>query len=233
MRKIAISILLLVLPILGHAQEYGDYALHKNTWPIKNHRIGLSVSAGCWPEWPIDDYREKQGFGPDNDGECELPGYYAGFHLDYAYRLSNLIKVGVFAGYTYGKDCSDKDLNPNQTNMPKYQSYSLRTRSNLVYLMPSVRFDWYRNTIFRFYSNVALGAAYVNTYGTKEDWQAPGPYSMYQVVGEEKLPSENKVAFAYHASIIGTELGTQGFSAFFEMGAGFRGMFIFGLRAGF
>lgn len=92
--------------------------------------------------------------------------------------------------------------------------------SSYVSIMPTARLFWFRKSMFGMYSRVAAGVTINNfDYLNEQD-------------GKSSKESKTEVGFAFQASPIGIELGTNKVCGFLEGGFGFQGMVIAGVRFG-
>lgn len=203
-----------------NAQSYGYY-------DTKND---VSVSVGYLSNSQLFDAFSDMGSVMGGVIGTALPsgGQYVGYttydnktvfpsiSAEYFRHLNKIISVGGIAAFNGSKSdmfCNWKATGSDNTTKKEVGSGS----KFFISVLPAVKFDWLRKKSFGMYSKLAVGATF---------------WSERQKVneGDKKVASDSGVFFAFQASLVGAEIGSENFRAFVELGVGEQGMASMGLR---
>ena len=136
------------------------------------------------------------------------------FNVQYLYRVLPKTKVGALVAY---QQTSSKLLvADNKGNFLE----AAKASNNYVIVMPTVKQMWIENMNIGLYSKVAAGICIASnkaemTNGVTE--KTPGELT-------DQIKSDKGTRFAYQASVIGFEAGSDNLRAFAELGYGFQGI---------
>lgn len=93
-------------------------------------------------------------------------------------------------------------------------------KDDFISIMPTVRAYWFNKPHFGMYSRMAVGIT-LDTYTLYDSWQ------------NEMVRTTEVVLPAFQISPIGLEAGSRNVRAFAELGIGFQGFALIGLKYGF
>ena len=143
---------------------------------------------------------------PTFDTVVETRGGWGVVNLGYSYQINKTIGVGISGGYMIGGvKMKLKDSTGEMT----------AADCNVITIMNTGKFMWFRKPVFGMYSKVGLGVMII-----------PGKLM------EEELLKKTFVLPTGHLSAVGMEVGNN-FCGFLELGVGFQGLVQAGIRARF
>ncbi len=119
-------------------------------------------------------------------------GFWGPVGVEYYYHVTSVVALGAMASVTGCKYSSNNDI-----------------KSTYFTFMPSVKFNWLRNTHFGMYSSLSAGVMFHKAKSGSE--------------------SENQTFFMGHVTALGAEFGGP-FCGFAELGFGERGLLCLGVR---
>lgn len=170
------------------------------------HEISLSYGVSSNSQW-ISDMCE---IVPDVFGEkSKNEKYFGPIGLEYYYRTSPLMAVGVVATLAVYND--DRYID---------DKISSSVSRNYFSLMPSLKLNWLRKEHWGLYSKVAAGITY--GHSSKDN------YENGVKTGEKTTSSD--LFFNFQASAIGIEAGGNHVRGFAELGIGEQGIALAGVR---
>lgn len=136
------------------------------------------------------------------------------FNVQYLYRVLPKTKVGALV--TYQQTSSKLLVADNKGNFLE----AAKASNNYVIVMPTVKQMWIESKNIGLYSKAAAGICIASnkaemTNGVTE--KTPGELT-------DQIKSDKGTRFAYQASVIGFEAGSDNLRAFAELGYGFQGI---------
>lgn len=179
-------------------------------------RIGAGLGEDPHFEDVYDSYSDNyklDTYGGSNSWNTELS-----FFAEYLYHFNKHLAVGLSAGYArVGKqelwDTSwvMDPYNPSDS-YPSDKHVNLKTST--IFVMPTLKFTWYNNHHFAFYSRGGLGGQYYKLDAKSVDYPER---------------HESHLKLSYQFSPIGIEVGGDLIRFFTELGYGKQGVFNMGV----
>lgn len=161
-------------------------------------------------------------------GEINIVG---DFSLEYHRRVHRNVMVGAIVDYEplgLSVEATDFSTTDENDNHP-YGAESTRVLTSFVSVMPSVKFPWFTFPNVSMYSKAAVGVAM--------SWNGPFSVTGKDENGnaeEQGSDSNNfQCSVAYQVSPICVDFGGRRLKGFAELGFGFQGAFITGVRYSF
>ncbi len=147
-------------------------------------------------------------------GRFSIPAvaFTIGGVLGTAFTLGSVVPDGstgaanVEYDYNFNEDISIGAIASYEMFTMKYKSGE-KTKNNFISIMPAFSYHWFVRDNFRMYSKVGIGAM-VN-------------------ISQSSKPT---YSYAFQASPIGADFGSQSFRGFLEAGIGFQGLLHGGIR---
>ena len=246
MKRVLFLLSLVLIPLLSYAQvsDYDipvlwnyDTSLSKTPFMLRN-QIGVYVSAGnavteMYWQYKIDELCEMTDYS--DDIHCGLPIHFVGLGAEYYFNRDSKLKFGISGGIEISRYEHGYSYKPMETKM---FSENNSIRAKLWYVIPTVRYDWYRNGNLKCYSSASVGVARISYEHSKELYNAykyhdEEEYFIGDQTGETKEWKEHSTVCAYQAVPLGCELGNRWFNYFIEFGYGYKGKIITGIRYSF
>lgn len=246
--KTALVVLACVLPSVStiHAQDY------------KRHSFGVSFGAGESAEdnnriRAINDYYTSKyrivGNSLDSD---ELFRTHLNLSLDYYYRLHQLWRVGITLGYCWASENYEYDYRQANTN-PQEERLRIaeggtelnntkcgRFSDRVFYVMPSLKFffPFSKNWNARLYARASAGIMLQHLsfdYSMRIIDYDPKSIPFGEVADnpfpvKTEQTDDNRWRFAYQVMPVGVDIPFGRFAVFAEVGYGYQGTILTGMR---
>lgn len=232
-----VLLLAILFPVTLMAQE--------KTVRFRRHefsaKLGLASNLGDKElERMADSYKEKYDVWGYGDSEYFLDEVFATLNLEYYYRLTPRLSVGLMAGYGYAEADYNRDYyGPSELyGMEGYVAKRGEAESSIYFAGPAVKYNWFLHGKFRMYSGLALGVMHQHT-SYEYHSSAVFPYSHYYTMDyrpESEYYSETtertKWKAVYQLTPFGFDFGIDPIRVFSEWGYGCQGVFTIGARIG-
>jgi opacity protein-like surface antigen len=151
-------------------------------------------------------FRVMNILDPTFNTVVDTRGGWGYINLGYSYQFNKTVGVGITGGYMIGGI---------KMNLRDDTGSVTVAEGNLITIMNTGKFNWFRKPVFGMYSKVGLGVMIF-----------PG-----KLVGDELL-KKTFVLPTGQLSAVGMEVGNH-FCGFLELGVGFQGIVQAGIRARF
>ncbi len=183
------------------AKEGGERWLKESTT-----RSALSFSLGMLPS--------HNGYGSyymrnNDEGKYHHLESYEGslvslpsFNLSYLYRINKLLEFELILGYNH-TECRMLDV---YTDAYKYSE-----KSNILSLVPVMKFNWFDSKLVTFYSSIGFG---FDAYFDKN-------------IAQGAIPNSRRFELGHHLTVLGLSVGDKIFT-FLELGSSSFGVVRFG-----
>lgn len=204
-------LLLLFILLIPTSTTQAQEALRRQEF-----RIGVGLGEDPHFEDVYDSYQDNyklDTYGDSNSWNTELS-----FFAEYLYHFNKHLSVGLSAGYArVGKqelwDTSwDMDPYNSSDSYPSDKHVNLKTST--IFVMPTLKFTWYNNHHFAFYSRGGLGGQYYKLDAKSQDYPER---------------HESHLNLSYQFSPVGIEVGGDLIRFFSELGYGKQGVFNMGV----
>lgn len=206
MKRVSLSLIVIVFTCSCLAQNTSD-AIPENEFGISIGFGSQVMNDGSYTD--LRHYAERQ-LGWEEGGTPHFFNIGLSLGVEYYRQISNPIALGVTAGYAVA-NCSYEEKNVNA-----FDDNSVDLTS--IYVMPTVRWTWFRYNKVRLYSRGCLGVRWQNV-----------KISSHEHDGLDK----NETKLAYHLGAAGAELGHKNAHVFFEVGYGMCGVVNMGFHFAF
>lgn len=151
-------------------------------------------------------FRVMNVLDPSFTTVVDTKGGWGYVNLGYSYQINKTVGVGISGGYMIGGI---------KMNLRDETGSITAAEGNLITIMNTGKFMWFRKPVFGMYSKVGLGVMIF-----------PGKLM------EDQLLKKTFVLPTGQLSAVGLEVG-NGFCGFLELGVGFQGIVQAGVRARF
>jgi len=204
-------LLLLVILLIPTSTTQAQEELRRQEF-----RIGAGIGEDSHFDDVTDSYQDNYNLithDGSNSGDTELS-----FFAEYLYHFNKHLAVGLSAGYArVGKqelwDTSwDTDPYNPSDSYPSDKHINLKTST--IFVMPTLKFTWYNNHHFAFYSRGGLGGQYYKLDAKSQDFPER---------------HESHLKLSYQFSPAGIEVGGDLIRFFTELGYGKQGVFNMGV----
>ena len=167
---------------------------------------GVSVLGSTITSTPKMLFQLVNALDPTFDTVIDSKGGWGYINLGYSYQINKTIGVGITGGYMIGGI---------KMNLKDSTGSITAAECNIITIMNTGKFNWFRKPVFGMYSKVGLGVMII-----------PGKLM------EDQLLKKTFVLPTGHLTAVGMEVG-KGFCGFLELGVGFQGIVQAGIRARF
>ncbi len=188
---------------------------------VRKDEVGLSL--GLWPFGSSSQVYDE--LYDDIDASDPISGLFVDLwnekasgiiSVDWFHRMSRRLSVGAVVGYS--------PYSETNTSTWDGVEFSFEGRAHTFFLAPQARWVWVSTSSegFRFYSRVAVGAS-IEHATIDQTYTTDLP----------KHTSRTGVRFMAQFSPLGIDWGGSHFRGFAEIGTGYQGMFVAGVRYAF
>lgn len=240
MKRILITLLAGFMCMTSHAQF-----IHRN-------QIGMYVSVGnaVTEMYWNDKIEELSKLGEYTDDiHCGAPIHFLGWGVEYYFKRDSKWNFGISSGMEISRyeHCYSILSNENNILTEKYHIQPTETNMfaekhyihvKLWYVIPTIRYNWLKRNNLRCYSSASIGVAqisydYDDKLFEKDDDSDSERFYFGDQIGDTKQRTEHSTALAYQAVPFGCEIGSNWFNYFIELGYGYKGKVITGIRFSF